>query len=176
MWGAIKKALNSTLGTYKFQPLDELSKKNAYRRFYEKMRALKVADPSWDRGDKPGLATFLVVVEETDSDVVDLINGFDSYTTCAVILPPNIKRVTNKNVASRVYFYPEGFERLETYIEENQYINERLFEFPSTTQFIQENAFARLKRDDRVIIHRKQGEIEGHPWGAAYDNITYLDR
>lgn len=170
MWGAIKKALNSTLGTDKFQPLDELSKKNAYRRFYEKMKGQQYQSTSaFDRN--------FIIIDETNNsrEVTQLPSGISSGRTFAIILPPNTKKLTNYNVAGYVYFYPEGFERLETHIIDTG-INKRLFEFPSTTQFIKENAFASLNQGDRVIIHRKQGEIEGHPWGASYDNIRYLDR
>lgn len=177
MWGAIKKALNSTLGTHKFQPLDELSKKNAYRTFYDRMRAMQQAFRNYE--GEP-LYYYVNIIEETEKQVVDENRSYGSLSF-AVIVPPNTKAITSASTAPYVWFYPEGFERFEAgpisrgQIPSTKRFN-RLYEFPSTTQFICEDAFSLLEENDRVIIHRRQGEIEGHPWGARYDIIRYLDR
>lgn len=199
MWAEIKTALNSTLGTVKFDTLDSMQKKMAYRSFYNSMLMLeKSARSLLERSGLEEVTTStayrnspLVIPMNTDG-IIDQ-EYLDIYINMAkqgvtpgaysmermIVLPPNAKEMVGvlEQYSRHIFFFPHGFKRFDSIIGAPNYSDEteKIYEFPSTIDYIKNDAFSKMGNHRKVIIHKKKGEIEGHPWGHPLgdDGILY---
>jgi hypothetical protein len=166
MWGAIKKALNSTLGTKQFSALDILAKKNTYNYFYNE----------WF-GKNSTYSNEPKIYPITNEKKLNLEVG-DSGRPL-VVLPPEVEEI-EQPLDSSYYrlptcFLPYGIKELNCSIEFDLEYGFLCY-FPETIEEISENAFAYLKSTDKIVINKKKDDLSGHPWGhpAEDDGIIYI--
>ncbi len=169
MWGAIKKAINSTLGTKRFSALDVLAKKNTYNCFYNEWRK-----KNYSYDDEPK------VYPMTAEKKINLET--DNTNRTLVILPPEVEEIEQPSNVSRyslpTCFLPYGIKKANCKIKFNS-VNTRygvLCYFPETVENISEDAFADLRSSDVIIIDNKKDDLQGHPWGhpAGDAGIIYI--
>lgn len=167
MWGAIKKALNSTLGTGGFAPLDSIDKKESYKSFYNIMAFLQYCtNYFYDKTNE------INSVQTLRKDSFSFSDGAKM-----LILHPDTKIMPQINAfgSDKIWFFPNGFKSLDCVVN-HSYSPLRIIEIPETIEFIRSDAFRNLGENEKVIIHKKRGQVSGHPWGHPYEsNIFYLE-
>ena len=94
-----------------------------------------------------------------------------------LILHPDTKIMPQINAfgSDKIWFFPNGFKSLDCVVN-HSYSPLRIIEIPETIEFIRSDAFRNLGENEKVIIHKKRGQVSGHPWGHPYEsNIFYLE-
>ena len=192
MWAEIKTALNSTIGTSRFESLDLIQKRKSYECFYNEMISLsKTALFKKDSTDDVTLQTRYdyapIIIPIKKDGVIDqeylniYIDAYDvsgsSYNQ--IILPPNTIEINNidEQYCRWIFFIPYGVKRFNSVIGATPYAvsSNKIYEFPSTIEYIRSDAFSKAGSNQKIIIHKKMGEIEGHPWGHSFEDcIIYV--
>lgn len=188
MWGEIKTALNSTLGTKKFEPLDYLQERKAYEDFYNHCLTLQFGAIELDEyvnginqnivGTFKNRSPFVVPMNETGVinqeylESLKLKFGASTISERTLVLPPNCVELLNvsSDWLRSVIFFPFGFKKLNS-VFGRRYGSDQvpcIVEIPKTIEYISPNSFSHMDENQKVVIHKKYGEIQGHPWGHPY--------
>lgn len=161
MWAAIKKAINSTIGTYGSKPLNEIVERSAYQSYYNSMLAYVTA-----YGNNSGA---IEVIEDGKTE----ITGYGGKTSLKfAVLPPTTLTIANSAFAS------SGLTNITippsvTLIGNGAFINTNLtsVKIPRSVHAIGSNAFPNTTRS--IYIDKNNGEIPGAPWGATGATVYY---
>ena len=178
-WGEIKHALNGSLGTSWFKPLDEMVRDVGYNNLYLIAKLLahltdKIYISSsnvfgFDESDgflagavykEIFLSPFAGKVKENS-----ITSAFFPHTTCTVYIPSSIKELganafNHNNIVNTIIY--EGLEKIGA--QAFRQARERTFYLPSTVQEIGANAFPAAST---IYVAWEEGKVSGAPWGAS---------
>lgn len=166
MWANIKHALNRSLGTNHFQPLDRIIEIEAYKNFYKNLSLLvnpdsrvHIVDDSvvnlegiLDGGDllyfdETARYAFVVVVPPSTKKLSD--GCFQNFDFGTIYLPPTLI-----DIGSEVF---TGCDALE------------MVKIPRGVERMADDAFSGATNLKTVLVGWSEGEVAGAPWGLTGD-------
>jgi hypothetical protein len=162
----IKKALNSRLGTPRTIPLDMCMDINAYLAFF------MFAD--YLNSKTSATAYNLMVVPKKIIEPSDV----DPYYTKDIIIPPWVEEIADDaKIPVENILLPPSLKKIGNnafYGWDLSSLSSFSISIPYSVEQIASNAFGSIGFV-RVIINKKQNEIEGFPWGHPRpEYITYM--
>lgn len=166
-WAEIKKALNSTIGTTQFDPLDKKITQESYDTFYNLSKFANVL-----LGADDGKAE-IIPYGVTEIEQAKYMDGSMEI----VVIPSTVKKIGTSafNLCLRLkhVFIPNSV----TVINSNAFANctklENIF-IPSSVENIGSGVFSTCPNLTDIYIDRPETQaIEGAPWGATNATIHY---
>lgn len=167
MLAAIKKTLNSRLGTLQTMPLDIYSDINAYLAFFMFADYLN----SQTNGTAYNLLTIPEKIIRPNMNIP--YHTYLDYTR-DIIVPPWIEEIADDaEIPATNILLPPSLKK----IGDNAFLGGNSaypISIPYSVKQIASNAFGSVSISCKIVINKNQNEIEGFPWGYQ-GNINNIE-
>lgn len=167
MWAAIKRALNSTLGTSKFKALDDIAAYRAHDAFYNTMASYVAA-----YGDNEGA---IAVVPYGTQETYALLSTYPNAKV--LVLPSTVKTLKTGTALSLLSLtdvvLPPSLTTIEEYF--SRYNNTmKTITLPKSVTSVSETAFSDMTALTDIYCEFAEGAVAGAPWGATNATVHYI--